>query len=310
MLQATRRTGEQGLLKLQLHQRGTATVSPFTRQLSSQARQNGLNGFIAPALLRAGARSRNISSQALSRRNNNGFYHSLGADEKAFIAMQQLRMQSTDAQRGDVRGTNAAAQQMPPDLAAGKREKDNTATTSSSSSSKTTSTQRDRDSVPSDSEKSASSKSQDAVTSEKATSSSSSSKEASSTAKSSSTSVAKPKEPLMTRVWAKVKHEASHYWSGTKLLGKEIKISARLQMKLLRGKSLTRREKRQVGLRQDGSEKYGLLILTISHLNTAQTYNTRPAPIDSLHSLRSHSIHGIPTTRRFEDLPQHAAINI
>lgn len=56
----------------------------------------------------------------------------------------------------------------------------------------------------------------------------------------------KAKAPLATRIWAKVKHEAQHYWSGTKLLGKEIKISARLQLKLLRGKSLTRREKRQL----------------------------------------------------------------
>ena len=58
--------------------------------------------------------------------------------------------------------------------------------------------------------------------------------------------VGKPKERLTTRVWKKIKHEANHYWNGTKLLGKEIKISARLQYKLLQGKSLTRREKRQV----------------------------------------------------------------
>lgn len=62
----------------------------------------------------------------------------------------------------------------------------------------------------------------------------------------SSSSGNKTKAPLATRVWAKVKSEASHYWSGTKLLGKEIRISARLQWKLLKGKSLTRREKRQV----------------------------------------------------------------
>lgn len=76
---------------------------------------------------------------------------------------------------------------------------------------------------------------------------SSSKEKAASSSSSEAKDVGKPKEPLMTRVWAKVKHEASHYWSGTKLLGKEIKISARLQMKLLKGKSLTRREKRQVG---------------------------------------------------------------
>jgi LETM1 and EF-hand domain-containing protein 1 len=56
----------------------------------------------------------------------------------------------------------------------------------------------------------------------------------------------KPKEPLGTRVWKKVKHEAQHYWSGTKLLVSEVRISARLQWKILHGDPLTRREHRQV----------------------------------------------------------------
>ncbi|KAI0373313.1 LETM1-domain-containing protein [Pilatotrama ljubarskyi] len=57
-----------------------------------------------------------------------------------------------------------------------------------------------------------------------------------------------PKEeaPLATRIWKKVKHEAQHYWHGTKLLAAEVRISARLQWKLLHGESLTRRERRQL----------------------------------------------------------------
>ena len=57
---------------------------------------------------------------------------------------------------------------------------------------------------------------------------------------------AKPKGPLMTRVWAKVKEEALHYWHGSKLLGKEVRISWRLLRRLMLGYSLTRREKRQL----------------------------------------------------------------
>ena len=52
--------------------------------------------------------------------------------------------------------------------------------------------------------------------------------------------------PLATRVWKKVKHEAQHYWHGSKLLAAEVRISSRLQWKLLHGESLTRRERRQV----------------------------------------------------------------
>ncbi|SRR6266849_608994 len=57
---------------------------------------------------------------------------------------------------------------------------------------------------------------------------------------------AKPVEPILSRVWNKVKHEAQHYWQGSKLLAKEVRISARLQRKILQGETLTRRERRQV----------------------------------------------------------------
>ncbi|KAK7043619.1 LETM1 domain-containing protein ylh47 [Paramarasmius palmivorus] len=54
------------------------------------------------------------------------------------------------------------------------------------------------------------------------------------------------KGPLLSRVWKKVKHEAAHYWHGTKLLYSEVRISARLQWKILHGEQLTRRERRQL----------------------------------------------------------------
>ncbi|KAG6820611.1 hypothetical protein H0H93_014527 [Arthromyces matolae] len=53
-------------------------------------------------------------------------------------------------------------------------------------------------------------------------------------------------EPLSARVWKKVKHEAQHYWHGSKLLVSEVRISSRLQWKILQGETLTRRERRQL----------------------------------------------------------------
>ncbi|PLW46356.1 hypothetical protein PCASD_05443 [Puccinia coronata f. sp. avenae] len=50
----------------------------------------------------------------------------------------------------------------------------------------------------------------------------------------------------LQKIWKGVKEEASHYWHGTKLLGKEIRLSAKYQLKLLKGKKLTRRERRQL----------------------------------------------------------------
>lgn len=63
---------------------------------------------------------------------------------------------------------------------------------------------------------------------------------------SKSTSLSEPKPPVLSRAWSKVKHEASHYWNGSKLLAKEVRIASRLQWKLLQGDSLTRRERRQL----------------------------------------------------------------
>lgn len=47
-------------------------------------------------------------------------------------------------------------------------------------------------------------------------------------------------------IWEKVKHEAAHYWDGTKLLGFEIRISSKLALKMAAGYELTRRERRQL----------------------------------------------------------------
>lgn len=68
----------------------------------------------------------------------------------------------------------------------------------------------------------------------------------SSPSESSSLAPAVDKPPLLPRVWKAVKDGASHYWHGSKLLVSEVRISGRLQWKLLHGEALTRREKRQV----------------------------------------------------------------
>ncbi|KAF9090626.1 hypothetical protein BGX23_005836 [Mortierella sp. AD031] len=54
--------------------------------------------------------------------------------------------------------------------------------------------------------------------------------------------VIEPKKSL----WVRFKNEMVHYWHGTKLLGKEIKISTKLAGRLLKGNKLTRREQRQL----------------------------------------------------------------
>ncbi|KAK1232966.1 LETM1 domain-containing protein ylh47 [Marasmius sp. AFHP31] len=66
-------------------------------------------------------------------------------------------------------------------------------------------------------------------------------------AKSNAVATPEPaKGPLLSRAWKKVKHEAAHYWHGSKLLVSEVRISARLQWKILHGEQLTRRERRQL----------------------------------------------------------------
>jgi LETM1 and EF-hand domain-containing protein 1 len=63
----------------------------------------------------------------------------------------------------------------------------------------------------------------------------------------SETSIEKPAKPeKKLTIWQKVKKEAVHYWDGTKLLGKEIRISFRLALKMAAGYELSRRESRQL----------------------------------------------------------------
>jgi LETM1 and EF-hand domain-containing protein 1, mitochondrial len=62
----------------------------------------------------------------------------------------------------------------------------------------------------------------------------------------SSLGVEKKKDDKKLTIWQKVKKEAVHYWDGTKLLGKEIKISFRLALKMAAGYELSRRESRQL----------------------------------------------------------------
>ncbi|KAJ2615901.1 LETM1 domain-containing protein ylh47 [Coemansia sp. RSA 1365] len=62
-------------------------------------------------------------------------------------------------------------------------------------------------------------------------------------AKTTETKAAEPKKKTLME---KIKHEALHYWHGTKLFAKEMKISSGLVAKVVWGGTLTRREQRQL----------------------------------------------------------------
>ncbi|ANB12894.1 Ylh47p [Sugiyamaella lignohabitans] len=63
---------------------------------------------------------------------------------------------------------------------------------------------------------------------------------------SGTTETAPAKVEKKLTIWEKVKHEAQHYWDGTKLLGYEFKVSTKLLAKMAAGYELTRRENRQL----------------------------------------------------------------
>lgn len=112
----------------------------------------------------------------------------------------------------------------------------------------------------------------------------------------------KPKKGLPARAWAKVKEEASHYWHGTKLLGQEIKISAKLQYKVLQGSTLTRRERRQASL---SSFSIGIMLTNVVEAN-----NYGSTAFDPLPTFRPYSLHGVLAPRSTEALPQHASLHL
>lgn len=56
----------------------------------------------------------------------------------------------------------------------------------------------------------------------------------------------KKEKSRLQSIKERVKHEMAHYWSGSKLLAKEARISSSLLWRLIHGESLTRREQRQL----------------------------------------------------------------
>ena len=112
-----------------------------------------------------------------------------------------------------------------------------------------------------------------------------------------------PPAPLMKRVWKKVKHEAEHYWNGSKLLVSEVRISARLQWKILHGETLTRRERRQVCC-ADLLE--GILLINIA----VEAYDAGSAAAGALRRLCGRPLHGTATSCRTQALPQHAPLHL
>jgi hypothetical protein len=99
---------------------------------------------------------------------------------------------------------------------------------------------------------------------------------------------------LKTRIWEKVKHEAAHYWHGSKLLVSEVRISMRLVSQLLKGKTLTRREKRQVRITTrfvEGADPHPKYFCRVATKNYNGHSTTGP-----ILSIRHSTLHGAFTT--------------
>jgi LETM1 and EF-hand domain-containing protein 1, mitochondrial len=114
------------------------------------------------------------------------------------------------------------------------------------------------------------------------------------------------KAPLATRVWKKVKHEAQHYWHGSKLLVSEVRISARLQWKLLHGASLTRRERRQVSRKPCDYAYFS----AESTFRVVETHDPRLASAHTIRRLCHRTLYGTFASCRTEAVPKYAAFNV
>lgn len=127
--------------------------------------------------------------------------------------------------------------------------------------------------------------------------------EASVQAKEEKKAVAKKEEEEKKKltVWQKVKHEAHHYWDGTKLLVTEVKISSKLALKMAAGYELTRREHRQV------LHTCTLASETRADLfHIVDPYGPGPGPLDSLLHVCHCAIRRTAAPCSFEAIPQHA----
>jgi hypothetical protein len=89
-------------------------------------------------------------------------------------------------------------------------------------------------------------------------------------------------------MWQKVKDELIHYYHGFRLLFIDINVSRKLVMRVLNGKSLSRREHRQV---QSGQlRKLRLMILKYISVGANRV---RPVPIVAIFSVHHCPLHGV-----------------
>ena len=107
-------------------------------------------------------------------------------------------------------------------------------------------------------------------------------------------------ESLKTRIWKKVKHEAQHYWHGSKLLVSEVRISSKLQWKILHGEVLTRRERRQASLLFQLLHSH---LFTIMKITLVEAHDARFIAFSAIRRVRHCPFHGTPLTCCPQTLP-------
>jgi hypothetical protein len=113
---------------------------------------------------------------------------------------------------------------------------------------------------------------------------------------------------LATRLWKKAKHEVAHYWHGTKLLVSEIRISARLQWKILHGETLTRRERRQVRVYSLPAFHPGLADFRRTFV-LVEAHHARHSASCAIFCFHHRPLHGVSAPCRAQAIPEYAAIH-
>jgi hypothetical protein len=108
-------------------------------------------------------------------------------------------------------------------------------------------------------------------------------------------------------IWEKIKHEASHYWHGSKLLAAETSISSRLLLKTLKGKPLTRREYRQVSKECSLSSHCVPFYITNRFDLLVKTHNWRLTESRTAFDYFSSSILGISSSNPVEIVSHNVA---
>ena len=111
-------------------------------------------------------------------------------------------------------------------------------------------------------------------------------------------------------LWVRIKDEGKHFWSGCKLLVLDVRVCSRIIWKITRGKTITRRERRQLTRTAAVSLLKRIVDLTEKKYFRKFSFFAGSLPVSSILGICSRPVYGVITSGCIETFSWDVAVHI